>query len=52
MKDKAVVPGAGGFEISASEHLLEWGKKNVEGKAKLGVECFANALLTIPKTLA
>jgi len=27
-------------------------KASVKGKAKLGVEAFANALLVIPKTLA
>lgn len=35
--DKAVVPGAGAFETSASCHLIDWMKKNVSGKARLGV---------------
>lgn len=50
--DKAVVPGAGAFEVAASCHLIEWAKTNVSGKAKLGVQAFADALLVIPRTLA
>lgn len=38
--DKAVVPGAGSFEIACNQHLLEYGK-GVEGKAKLGIQAFA-----------
>lgn len=49
--DKCVVPGAGAFEIAASEYLKEH-QKTVSGKAKFGVEVFSEALLTIPKTLA
>jgi T-complex protein 1 subunit zeta len=50
--DKAVIAGAGAFEVSASCHLKDWLKTNVSGKAKLGVEAFADALLVIPRTLA
>ena len=50
--DNAVLPGAGSFEIAAHEHLLEYAKKSVSGKSKLGVKCFAEALLIIPRTLA
>jgi T-complex protein 1 subunit zeta len=46
--DKAVVPGAGSFEIACNEHLLTFGK-SVTGKAKLGIQAFAEALLVIPK---
>lgn len=49
--DKAVVPGAGSFEIACHEHLTEYGK-GVVGKPKLGIQAFADALLVIPKTLA
>lgn len=49
--DGCVVPGAGAFEIAASETLREH-MKSVQGKAKFGVEVFADALLTIPRTLA
>jgi len=52
INDKAVIAGAGAFEVSASSHLLEWAKTNVSGKAKLGVNAFADALLVIPRTLA
>ncbi len=46
--DKAVVPGAGSFEIACNQHLIEYGK-SVEGKAKLGIQAFAESLLVIPK---
>ena len=35
--DNAVVPGAGAFEIAASEHLVQYARTEVSGKAKLGV---------------
>jgi T-complex protein 1 subunit zeta len=49
--DNALVPGAGAFELAAHCHLLKF-KKSVQGRAKLGVQAFAEALLAIPKTLA
>eukprot|EP01039_Chlorochromonas_danica_P001902 gene1902-2080_t len=49
--DGAVVPGAGAFEIAAYRMLMRR-KGAVSGKAKLGVEAFANALLVVPKVLA
>lgn len=49
--DKSVVPGAGSFEIACNVHLNEY-CKDVEGKAKLGIQAFAESLLVIPKTLA
>lgn len=49
--DHALVPGAGAFEIAAYRMLMRR-KGAVSGKAKLGVEAFANSLLIIPKTLA
>lgn len=49
--DAALVPGAGSFEVAAYRMLMRR-KGAVSGKAKLGVEAFANALLIIPKTLA
>ena len=51
-EDKAVIPGAGAFEVAACEHLMEYARKTVSGKVKLGVQCFAEALLVIPRTLA
>lgn len=50
--DLAVVPGAGAFEIAAHSYLVNTFKKGVSGKAKLGVQAFADALLVIPKVLA
>ncbi|KAK3939359.1 TCP-1/cpn60 chaperonin family-domain-containing protein [Diplogelasinospora grovesii] len=51
--DKSVVPGAGAFQVACAAHLRSdaFGK-TVKGKAKRGVEAFADALLIIPKTLA
>lgn len=37
----AVVPGAGAFEVAAAHHLRTVTIKKVEGRAKLGVEAFA-----------
>jgi T-complex protein 1 subunit zeta len=50
IEDEAVVPGAGSFEIAAHVHLENF-KKTVQGKPRLGVQIFANALLITPKTL-
>lgn len=52
--DKSVVPGAGAFQIAASAHLTGdfLKSKAVRGKARFGVQAFAEALLVIPKTLA
>lgn len=52
VEDKAVVPGAGAFELAASMYLTENTVPKTTGKAKLGVAAFAEALLIIPKTLA
>ncbi|KEP64135.1 UNVERIFIED_CONTAM: TCP-1 chaperonin, putative [Hammondia hammondi] len=49
--DRAVVPGAGAFEIAAYAALQDF-KKEVPGKEKLAIEAFAQAMLSIPKTLA
>ncbi|KAF2660626.1 T-complex protein 1 zeta subunit [Lophiostoma macrostomum CBS 122681] len=51
--DKSVVPGGGAFQVACAAHLAsENFRKTVKGKAKWGVEAFADALLVIPKTLA
>jgi T-complex protein 1 subunit zeta len=51
--DKSVVPGAGAFQVACAAHLnSESFRKSVKGKAKWGVQAFADALLIIPKTLA
>jgi T-complex protein 1 subunit zeta len=52
LEDATVVPGAGAFEIAAAHHLRTVTVKTVSGRAKLGVEAFAEALLGVPKILA
>ncbi|CAN0076467.1 unnamed protein product, partial [Ectocarpus sp. 8 AP-2014] len=49
--DQAVVPGAGAFEVAANLSLQKF-KTTVKGRAKLGIEAFAEALMIVPKTLA
>lgn len=51
IEDGSVVPGAGAFEVAVSAALTEF-KKTVKGRARLGVQAFADALLVIPKILA
>lgn len=52
IEDEALVPGAGAFELACSAHLSTTVKKAAKGRAKMGVQAFADALLVIPKTLA
>ncbi|CAI8614269.1 unnamed protein product [Vicia faba] len=52
IEDESVVLGAGAFEVAARQHLINEVKKTVQGRAQLGVEAFADALLVVPKTLA
>lgn len=52
LDDKSVVAGAGAFEVHAHLALQSQFKHTVEGRAKLGVAAFADALLVIPKVLA
>lgn len=47
-----MVPGAGAFEVACSAYLKGPVKKSAKGRAKMGVDAFAEALLVIPKTLA
>jgi len=51
INDGCVIAGAGAFEAMLSKHLHEY-KKTVEGKKRLGVEAFAEALLEVPRTIA
>lgn len=51
LDDGAVIPGAGAFEIAVYSSLLEY-KKSVKGRARLGIQAFADAFLIIPKILA
>ncbi|KAL1895820.1 T-complex protein 1 subunit zeta [Ceratocystis pirilliformis] len=51
--DGSVVPGAGAFQLACASHLKSDAfYKTVKGRAKWGVDAFADALLIIPKTLA
>jgi len=50
--DDSVIPGAGAFEIGCHDHLLEYSRNEVSGKAVLGIQAFADALLSIPKAIA
>lgn len=52
IEDKAVVPGAGAFELATSMYLRDVTAKATKGRAKIGVQAFAEALLVVPKTLA
>ena len=52
LEDDCLIPGAGAFEIAASNHLSTKTKKTAKGRAKLGVQAYADAMLVIPKTLA
>jgi len=47
--DGSVIPGAGAFEIGCNAFLTDYARDHVEGKAVLGVQAFAEALLSIPK---
>jgi len=46
-----VVPGAGAYEVGCAKYLLD-NLDKAEGRAKLGVSSFAEALLIIPKAIA
>ncbi|XP_021888008.1 T-complex protein 1 subunit zeta 2 [Carica papaya] len=52
IEDESIVLGAGAFEVAARQYLVNEVKKSVHGRAQLGVEAFADALLVVPKTLA
>eukprot|EP01083_Nonionella_stella_P030403 83352_1 len=51
LEDGLVIPGAGAFEVAYNLRLCEF-KKSVKGRAKLGVQAVADAMLVIPKVLA
>ncbi|KAJ3300343.1 T-complex protein 1 subunit zeta [Borealophlyctis nickersoniae] len=51
IEDQYVVPGAGAFQIALAAHLQKF-KDTVKGRARLGVQAFADAMLVIPKVLA
>jgi T-complex protein 1 subunit zeta len=49
--DGGVIPGAGAFEIFLHNKLMAF-SDTVAGKAKLGVQAFADSILIIPRVLA
>ncbi|CAF1144271.1 unnamed protein product [Adineta steineri] len=51
IEDGCVIPGGGAFEIVAHHALTQY-KEQVKGRARLGVQAFAEALLIIPKAIA
>jgi T-complex protein 1 subunit zeta len=51
IEDGCVVPGAGAVEFTIYKALMKY-KEEVQGRARLGVQAFADALLIIPKVLA
>ncbi|CAF0976753.1 unnamed protein product [Rotaria magnacalcarata] len=51
IEDGCVLPGGGAFEIVAHQALNQY-KQQVKGRARLGVQAFAEALLIIPKAIA
>uniref|UniRef100_A0A672GQT7 Chaperonin containing TCP1, subunit 6A (zeta 1) n=1 Tax=Salarias fasciatus TaxID=181472 RepID=A0A672GQT7_SALFA len=51
IEDGSIVSGAGAFEVAVADALVKH-KPNVKGRAQLGVQAFADALLIIPKVLA
>lgn len=51
IESSCIVPGAGAFEIAANKYLLS-NLDKAQGRAKLGVEIFAESLLVVPKALA
>lgn len=52
IEDKCLVPGAGAFQVALSQHLQKNFKDTVKGRARMGVQAFADAMLIIPKVLA
>uniref|UniRef100_A0A671K6C8 Chaperonin containing TCP1, subunit 6A (zeta 1) n=1 Tax=Sinocyclocheilus anshuiensis TaxID=1608454 RepID=A0A671K6C8_9TELE len=51
IEDGSVVAGGGAFEVALADALVKH-KPKVKGRAQLGVQAFADALLIIPKVLA
>ncbi|KAJ7308985.1 hypothetical protein JRQ81_008268 [Phrynocephalus forsythii] len=51
IEDGCVVPGAGALEVAIAAALVKH-KTTIKGRAQLGVQAFADALLIIPKVLA
>lgn len=55
IEDESLVSGAGAFQVALHRHLIAFkdsGECSVSGRARLGIQAFADAQLAIPKTLA
>merc|ERR1719419_2095859 len=51
LEDGCVVPGAGAYEV-ACHVVLKRFLETVKGKARLGIQAYADGMMIIPKTLA
>jgi len=51
LEDGCVVPGAGAYEV-ACHTVLKRHLETVKGKARLGIQAYADGMMIIPKTLA
>jgi T-complex protein 1 subunit zeta len=51
VETNCIVPGAGAFELACCRHLLD-NLDKATGRAKIGMEIFAEALMVVPKALA
>jgi len=51
LEDGCVVPGAGAYEVAAHTALKKF-METVKGRARLGIQAYADGLLVIPKVLA
>ncbi|KAJ3091478.1 T-complex protein 1 subunit zeta, partial [Quaeritorhiza haematococci] len=51
IEDGYLVAGAGAFQVALYRHLQKF-KETVKGRARMGVQAFADAMLIIPKVLA
>lgn len=51
LTDRFYLPGAGAFEVAAGLDLERY-RETLSGKVRLGVQAFADAIMSIPKTLA
>merc|ERR1719192_420203 len=51
LEDGCVVPGAGAYEVACHTVLKKF-LETVKGKARLGIQAYADGLMVIPKTLA
>jgi len=51
LEDDCVIPGAGAYEVAAHVALKKF-LETVKGRARLGIQAYADGLLVIPKVLA